>query len=75
MRGVVKWFSSKRGYGFIRCADGHPDVFCYFTAVQTSHHRGRSFLRRGEEVEFEIIRGTRGPQAHNVFRLWSEHED
>jgi CspA family cold shock protein len=67
MRGVVKRFNDDKGYGFIERADG-PDVFCYFTAIQMGG-RGRKTLREGEEVEFEIVQGPKGPQAGQVFRL------
>jgi len=65
MRGVVKWFNDGKGYGFIGRADG-TDVFCHYTAIQMGGHKT---LREGEEVEFEIVQGDKGPQAGQVFKV------
>lgn len=62
MRGVVKWFSADKGYGFITPEDG-PDVFVHYTAIQTNGYRK---LEAGEQVEFEIIDGPKGKQASQV---------
>jgi len=64
-RGRVKWFSNEKGYGFIE-RDGGEDVFVHYTAIQ---QEGFKTLEQGEEVEFEIVQGARGPQAANVLRL------
>lgn len=76
VRGKVKWFDAKKGYGFIE-RPGEPDVFVHFSAIQ---QRGFKALDDGEEVEFEIVMGDRGPQATNVVRLgggdaWATAED
>jgi len=63
--GEVKWFDSKKGYGFIEREDG-DDVFVHFSAIQDD---GFKTLEDGEEVEFEIVEGDRGPQAENVNKL------
>ncbi|ACL69298.1 cold shock domain-containing protein [Halothermothrix orenii] len=63
--GKVKWFDAKKGYGFIEREDG-DDVFVHFSAIQAD---GFKSLEDGEEVEFEIIEGDRGPQAANVVTL------
>ncbi len=63
--GKVKWFDSKKGYGFIEREDG-DDVFVHFSAIQDD---GFKSLEDGEEVEFEIVEGDRGPQAENVNKL------
>jgi len=60
--GEVKWFDSKKGYGFIEREDG-DDVFVHFSALQ---QEGFKTLEEGQEVEFEIVEGDRGPQAENV---------
>ena len=60
--GVVKWFSNQKGYGFIQTNDGE-DIFVHFSAIQTE---GFKTLAQGQEVEFEIGEGPKGPQAANV---------
>jgi len=62
--GTVKWFNERKGYGFLARADG-DDVFVHFSAIQME---GYKTLREGEEVEFEITEGAKGPQAANVVR-------
>ncbi len=66
IRGVVKWFSPEKGYGFITREDG-PDVFVHFSAIQSDGYRK---LVESEEVEFEITRGPKGEQASNVVTIW-----
>ncbi|MGQ9531445.1 MAG: cold-shock protein [Desulfotomaculales bacterium] len=65
MRGRVKWFNQEKGYGFIEREDG-GDVFVHFSAIQ---EKGFKTLTQGQEVEFEVVQGTRGPQAVNVVKL------
>ena len=60
--GKVKWFSNQKGYGFIQTNDGN-DIFVHFSAIQTD---GFKTLAQGQEVEFEISEGPKGPQAANV---------
>ncbi|MFA6849707.1 MAG: cold shock domain-containing protein [Selenomonadaceae bacterium] len=62
MVGKVKWFSAEKGYGFIEREDG-GDVFVHFSAIQDE---GFKTLTEGQDVEFEIVEGARGPQASNV---------
>ena len=64
-RGTVKWFSNEKGYGFITRENGE-DVFVHYSAIQMP---GFKSLDEGEEVEFDVVPGTRGPQAANVRRL------
>ncbi|OON97418.1 MAG: cold-shock protein [Epulopiscium sp. Nele67-Bin005] len=64
MVGKVKWFNAEKGFGFIEREDG-DDVFVHFTAIQSE---GFKTLEEGQEVEFEIVEGNRGPQASNVTR-------
>ncbi|HLV09142.1 MAG TPA: cold shock domain-containing protein [Halanaerobiales bacterium] len=63
--GKVKWFDAQKGYGFIEREDG-DDVFVHFSAIEDE---GFKTLEEGEEVEFEIVEGDRGPQAANVVKL------
>lgn len=60
--GIVKWFNSEKGYGFIECDTG-DDVFVHFTGIQGDGFRS---LQEGAAVSFDIIDGNRGPQAANV---------
>ena len=63
-KGVVKWFNSAKGYGFIQRASGE-DVFVHFSAIDMSGYR---MLEEGTEVEFEVKTGPKGLQAENVNR-------
>ncbi len=60
--GKVKWFSDSKGYGFIESEDG-KDVFVHFSAIQSEGYKS---LAEGQQVEFEIVDGAKGPQASNV---------
>ncbi|HLR81139.1 MAG TPA: cold shock domain-containing protein [Bacillota bacterium] len=64
LTGKVKWFNAEKGFGFIEREDG-DDVFVHFSAIQSD---GFKTLEEGEEVDFEIVEGDRGPQAANVIR-------
>lgn len=65
MVGKVKWFSPEKGYGFI-AREGGDDVFVHFSAIQDE---GFKTLNEGQDVEFEIVEGARGPQAANVIKV------
>lgn len=65
MVGRVKWFNNEKGFGFIE-RDGGEDVFVHFSAIQGD---GFKSLDEGQEVEFDIVKGDRGPQAANVSRI------
>jgi len=62
--GVVKWFSPKKGYGFITMEDGQ-DVFVHYSAISGNGFRS---LEEGEKVNFEVTQGPKGLQAANVNR-------
>lgn len=62
MYGIVKWFNSVKGYGFIGHSNG-PDVFVHYSAIVGKGYRT---LKEGDAVEFEVAQGTQGPQAANV---------
>jgi CspA family cold shock protein len=64
--GKVKWFNSKKGYGFIRLNDGDKDIFVHYTSIKGD---GFKSLAEGEEVQFEMTEGPKGLQAQNVLRL------
>ena len=62
VKGTVKWFNEKKGYGSLSKEDG-GDVFVHYTAIQKE---GFKTLKEGQSVQFEIEDGSRGPQAVNV---------
>ncbi len=61
-QGIVKWFSAEKGYGFI-AVDGGKDVFVHHSAIEMDGFRT---LEEGQQVEFEITEGAKGPQAAQV---------
>ncbi|EMF0326806.1 cold shock domain-containing protein [Enterococcus sp. E5-79] len=63
--GTVKWFNNEKGFGFIT-VDGGDDIFVHFSAIQGD---GFKSLEEGQEVEFTIVEGARGPQAAEVTKL------
>ncbi|MGN6743134.1 MAG: cold-shock protein [Amnibacterium sp.] len=60
--GIVKWFNSEKGYGFIT-VDGGQDVFVHYSAIDMTGYRT---LAEGQRVEFEVGTGAKGPQAESV---------
>ena len=65
MKGTVKLFNAKKGFGFISDENGN-DVFVHFSALQMD---GFKVLDEGEEVEFDVVNGEKGPQASNVVKI------
>ncbi|MBM7855908.1 CspA family cold shock protein [Desulfohalotomaculum tongense] len=65
MQGTVKWFNASKGYGFIEGEDG-ADIFVHYSAINDD---GFKTLDQGERVQFDVVEGTKGPQAANVSRM------
>ena len=63
--GRVKWFNNEKGYGFI-VKENYDDIFVHYSAIQDE---GFKTLTEGQLVEFELIVGQKGLQAHNVYKL------
>ncbi len=63
--GTVKWFNDSKGYGFIQ-REGGRDLFVHFRSIAGSGHRT---LAEGQQVEFSVVEGQKGPQADNVVPL------
>lgn len=65
IKGTVKWFNNAKGFGFIG-REGGPDVFVHYTAITSEGYKS---LQEGDQVEFEIVEGQKGPQAGNVTKV------
>lgn len=65
MKGTVKWFNSQKGYGFISDETGN-DVFLHYTGLNMN---GFKTIDEGQEVEFDVVEGSKGHQATNVTKL------
>jgi len=63
--GKVKWFNNAKGYGFIE-QPGEQDIFVHYSAITGD---GYKTLIQGQEVEFEVTSGPKGPQAENVMKV------
>jgi CspA family cold shock protein len=65
VQGIVKWFDSKKGYGFITRDDDSTDVFVHFSAIEGGEEEFKT-IYQGDKVEFEIVDGEKGPQASKL---------
>ncbi|AEW99403.1 cold-shock protein [Streptantibioticus cattleyicolor] len=61
--GIVKWFNSEKGYGFIAQDGGGADVFAHYSNIITQGFRE---LQEGQKVTFDVTQGQKGPQAENI---------
>ena len=66
MTGLVKWFDAGKGFGFITPADGSKDVFVHFSAIEGNDYKT---LDEGQQVEFNVEAGQKGPSAANVVAI------
>lgn len=64
--GIVKWFNSEKGYGFIRPEDGSADVFVHISAVQKAGH---TTLAEGARVSYELLPGRSGKMSAENLRV------
>ena len=65
-KGKVKWFNDAKGFGFIQVEGENKDIFVHHSSIKADGFRT---LAEGEEVEFELIQGPKGPKAENVTRV------
>ena len=63
LKGTVKWFNDQKGYGFISPEEGDKDLFVHMSSIQME---GFKTLKDGQEVEYEVGEGEKGPVATNV---------
>ncbi|MEX2154748.1 MAG: cold-shock protein [Gemmatimonadaceae bacterium] len=65
-KGTVKWFNNEKGFGFITPEGGAKDCFVHHSAIQGDGYKS---LDEGEQVEFDVVQGQKGPAAENVSRV------
>ena len=65
-RGKVKWFNDQKGFGFIESTDSGGDVFVHYSGIKGD---GFKTLAEGDEVEFDLTQGPKGPKAENVTKV------
>ena len=66
LKGKVKWFNGKKGYGFIEREDKEKDVFVHASAVRDA---GLKYLNEGDSLEFSVEDGDKGPSAVNLKKI------
>ena len=62
-KGTVKWFNDAKGYGFIGREEGKGDLFVHFSAIEAGGFRSQ---QEAQQVQFDVVKGTKGLQAENV---------
>jgi len=65
LKGTVKWFNESKGYGFIEQEEG-KDIFVHYSAIEGG---GFKTLNEGDNVEFDVVDGPKGPAAANVTKV------
>ena len=63
--GTIKWFNDSKGYGYIQQENG-PDIFVHYSAISGDGYKS---LAEGQQVEFELVEGDKGPKAANVVKV------
>ena len=66
--GTVKWFKDDKGFGFITREDGENDVFIHHSGIQDDSG-GFKTLNEGDQVEFDVVQGQKGPAAENLVKV------
>jgi cold shock protein len=66
LKGTVKWFNGKKGFGFIEREDKEKDAFVHASAVKAA---GLKFLNEGDKIEFDLEDGPKGPSAVNLKKI------
>jgi len=66
VKGIVKFFNAKKGWGFVAPEGADKDVFCHFSSIKMD---GFKELKEGDKVEFEIVDGDKGKQTANVKKI------
>ena len=64
--GKVKWFNDQKGFGFIESTESGGDVFVHYSGIKAEGYKS---LAEGDEVEFELTQGPKGPKAENVTKV------
>ena len=65
-RGKVKWFNDQKGFGFIESGESGGDVFVHYSGIKAEGYKS---LAEGDEVEFDLTQGPKGPKAENVVKI------
>jgi CspA family cold shock protein len=66
LKGICKWFNSAKGYGFLTSADEERDIFVHYSSIDMDGYKS---LKEGQEVEFDLQEGSKGPTALAVRKL------